>query len=275
MALLVTALGVHHLLSQAGNTQQVSQAPAVNALEIPTAVVEPLQATANPSQLFDHTSQVAVELSRRTIDSTPQLVGEPAPQPTLEPSQFVPMNSTATPITQESSTEAVIIPGVPYRIPNPATVASGAHLRRDSIDGAPGMMFDFPPIPEVQYSFNDIEPELTVDLRAYLNIDGDSDDETHVSSSQRTIDGSRDLLPPTSDSQRQRSGFEGAEGVVNVDEDLPTWMVKRGQWRYIVSTAGGPVWQNLLNLYMKQERRLAFTETVGYHARIFPTPGAK
>ena len=124
----------------------------------------------------------------------------------------------------------------------------------------------------------DGEEEITVDLREFINL---SDDEaSHVSSSQKTADGSQELLslPPDSEQGVRSMEDEGQSQIASarnllqlgVDEtDLPTWMVKKGQWRYVASTAGGTAWENLLKIYMIQERRLEFTETVRDLTRIF------
>ena len=122
------------------------------------------------------------------------------------------------------------------------------------------------------------EEELTVDIRDYISIASD-DDESHVSSSQRTADGSQELpRPPPTSQQVQTSVERTAENAdhstrtlpqLNIDEDdLPTWMVKKGQWKYLASTAGGAAWQALLEVYISQERRLEFTEIVSNSARL-------
>ena len=90
-----------------------------------------------------------------------------------------------------------------------------------------------------------------VDLSDYIRLMEESDNETHVSSSQKSVDGCQTPLPPPPPATSQLSVDEG---------DLPTWMVKKGQWKYIASTAGGPAWEKLLKTYMAQERRLEFTD---------------
>ena len=260
VALFVTALGVHQLLSQAANT-----------LETP-AVVEPSQFTGDQSQLLVPPSQVAVNPYQFTVDESllyiapPQdVVGPSQPdspsQSTPESSQVIPMDtqpdSTVIPTPQKPYTEDANTSKVSYRARNPANVISGKRSHRDSIEGAPGIDFGLHVNPEVQDSSNDNEPEMTVDLSDYVNLD--ADDETHVSSSQKTIDECQEplLAAPTRTHPR-----------LDVDEDLPGWMIKRGQWKYIVSTAGGPNWETLLKLYMQQERRLEFTDKVGDLPRI-------
>ena len=260
VALFVTALGVHQLLSQAANT-----------LETP-AVVEPSQFTGDQSQLLVPPSQVAVNPYQFTVDESllyiapPQdVVGPSQPdspsQSTPESSQVIPMDtqpdSTVIPTPQKPYTEDANTSKVSYRARNPANVISGKRSHRDSIEGAPGIDFSLHVNPEVQDSSNDNEPEMTVDLSDYVNLD--TDDETHVSSSQKTIDECQEplLAAPTRTHPR-----------LDVDEDLPSWMIKRGQWKYIVSTAGGPNWETLPKLYMQQERRLEFTDKVGDLPRI-------
>lgn len=94
---------------------------------------------------------------------------------------------------------------------------------------------------------------------------------------QKSLDGCEDLLPPLPPPSSQwRNSSRGEEVIdqsqsvptrthaqLGVDEgDLPTWMVKKHQWKYIASTDGGPSWEKLLKVYMEQERRLEFTEMV-------------
>ena len=243
MALFVTALGVRHLLSQVAGAPHAPQASAANTLETPT-VVGPFQHTVNPSQLFNHSDQVVVEPSEPAVNAL-QSVGE---------------MSTVAPILPKTS-EAVGTPKTRYRARDPANVILGAPSRRDSIEGAPGMMLGLHVDSGMQGTSSESGPELTVDLSEYINMDGasDDDDETHVSSSQKSIDGCGELspLPPNT-----------------VEEDLPSWMLNHNQWKYIASAAGGPAWVNLLKIYMQQERRLEFRETVGDLVCILPAFGS-
>ena len=123
-----------------------------------------------------------------------------------------------------------------------------------------------------------IDDEMTVDIRDYISIASD-DDESHVSSSQRTADGLQQLSPPPPDSQQVRPSVgRPAESKdhstrllprLNIDEeDLPMWMIKKGQWAYVASTAGGTAWEGLLKVYMNQERRLEFTEMASIPIRL-------
>ena len=172
-----------------------------------------------------------------------------------------------TPIPSQSSMVAVNVLKVSYWVKSSTNATSGTCSRQGSIEGAPGMVFDLRENFNTQNLINDNEPEVTriVDLRDYINMENDSEDETHVSSSQKSDDGCHKLSPPP---QQQHSDIEVADEVknrsqsaptrtrpqVDVDEeDLPGWMLKHGQWRYILSTTGGPTWENLLRLYMQQE----------------------
>ena len=127
-----------------------------------------------------------------------------------------------------------------------------------------------------------IDEEITVDLRDYISLE--SDDETHVSSSQKTADECQGLSPPPPDPQQQRTSVGTTERnasqpelastrtlpQLNLDEDdFPVWMMKKRQWRYLTSTAGGTAWENLLKVYINQERRLEFREMVSDLDRIF------
>ena len=132
------------------------------------------------------------------------------------------------------------------------------------------------------------DEETTVDLRKYINME--SDDDTHVSSSQKTSDECQDLSLPPPGPQQQPTEVGTVEGNtsqselasscthprLDVDEDdFPAWMTKKGQWRYITSTAGGTAWENLLKIYINQERRLEFTEMVSDLSCIFLTSSPK
>ena len=123
---------------------------------------------------------------------------------------------------------------------------------------------------------------ITVDLSDYIN--PDSDDESHISSSEKSADGCRELiiLPPDlqqertiigrTDESAQQTNFAPRRTIpqLDIDEgDLPTWMVKKGQWKYVASTAGGTAWENLLKIYMNQERRLEFVEGVSNFTHAF------
>jgi hypothetical protein len=254
MSLVATAVGVHQLLSQVAAGVQPAQGYPLTLSESPAT--DPSQQFVNPSQISVNPSQVVVE----------------PPQPTIKPSESVP------PQSHTSTLPPGLAPKGSYRARGPAHAS-----RRDSIDGAPGIIVDLvdPPMgSETPYQapVDDDAPEIIVDLRDYIDLESDSDDGTHVSSSQKTADGSRKLSPPSSVSRQQHSGVKKAANVsnqaqstatrthpvLNIDEeDLPTWMLKKGQWKYIASTAGGPTWEKLLKLYMQQERRLEFTEMVG------------
>ena len=173
---------------------------------------------------------------------------------------------------------------VPYRARN-ATTSASARSRRDSIDGAPEIM-----------TFDATEEDMAVILSDYVNLDSnedidddanatnDDDDRSHVSSSQKTTDGCPELSPPTSNSQQQHSSARTTEGNMSqlevvsartypqlkVDEnDLPIWMTQKGRWRYLTSTAGGTAWENLLKVYISQERRLEFADMVSNLTHIF------
>jgi len=240
MLLAATAIGVHQILSQvaAGTVQP----PPMAASENPDT---------QPSQLFVSPSELVVE---------PQVVIQPATgtrsHTPAESSPTIPAGSTTTTSTSpqqpvdDSATSNRPMAKVPYRT-NVLAATPTQKPRRNSMEGAPEMIVEM------------IDGEVTVDIRDYLSIDDDS--ESHVSSSQRTADGSRELPPPPPASQQAQATNPSTRELpqLNVDEeDLPTWMVKKNQWKYVASTRGGAAWEALLNIYMKQERRLEFTEMV-------------
>lgn len=273
--LFMTA-NTHQLLPQVPITPQVG---SPNTIEPSQLAIDPSQLIVRPSQAITKPSQ---EPSQALV-KPPPVTTEP-PQSVSEPpkvSEVIPMDTrpdpAVTPPSQPlmkvvNATSNIPVPGVPYRVRNTTTVPSEGRSRRDSIDGAPEMVVD------------SIDEEITVDLRNYISFE--SDDETHVSSSQKSVDECRELSPPPSDSQRQSSSVGTTEGntsqpgsassrtlpQLDVDEDdFLSWMMKKGQWRYVVSTAGGTAWEGLLKLYINQERRLEFTDLVSDLGRIFHT----
>ena len=260
MYLVATAIGVHQLLSQVATGAQpvVQPSPSSENLDI------------QPSQLSISPSELVIE---------PQVVIAPAQSASEHThSPVTPTDLLTTPISSKSSVDVSVTssgptPKVPYRTRGTAAIPSQKPCR-NSIDGAPEMVVDV----------TDEEEGLTVDIRDYISIASDDDDETHVSSSQKSADGFQELLPPPPDSQQVRASVgRMAENAnhstrtlpqLNVDkEDLPTWMLKKGQWEYVASTAGGAAWQDLLKVYMNQERRLEFTEMVSTPARLSPASG--
>ena len=80
------------------------------------------------------------------------------------PSQLLTKAANATSSSQ--------MPGVPYRARNTTAMPSGVCSWWGLIDGVPEMVVD--------------DKETTVDLREYINMESDND--THVSSSQKTSD---------------------------------------------------------------------------------------
>ena len=252
MLLVATAIGVHQLLSQVAAASSVVQ-PS------PTTASESLDV--QPSQLFINPSELVVE--PQVVIRPPQSAPGPRSHTPSEGLAVIPADSVIPPIPPQllvhgNTASSRPTPKVPYRTRSPAATPS-QKPRRNSIDGAPEMVVDLVD-----------DDEVTVDIRDYISIASD-DDESHVSSSQRTSDGLQELPPPSPDSQQVRAIVgRTAENEnhsartppqLNVDEeDLPMWMVKKGQWAYLASTAGGTVWQALLEVYMKQERRLEFTE---------------
>lgn len=293
MALFATAVGIHQLLSQAAS--QATQAPPVPAPEVVEAptpkvvevspitasespnVVGPTLLTVNPIQLSINPSHVTVGLAQ----SFPESLKAPAETVVTVPSSSIPPQLITV---AANATTADPTPNVRYRARKSGTVVPEKPSRRGSIDGAPDVIMDLRATSEVppRQDFNDDDmQEVVVDLSDYISIASDSDEETHVSSSQKSLDGCQDLLPPLPPPSSQwRNSSRGEEVIdrpqsvptrthaqLGVDEgDLPTWMVKKSQWKYIASTDGGPSWEKLLKVYMEQERRLEFTEMVSSFA---------
>ena len=224
IALLATALSVHQLLSKAAEVPQVLPAAAS---ESPNVVepTQPLESSRIP------TETVAAQLGSDAIQIPPQ------------------STSDTTDLTAADSP-----PTAQYRTRIPANTVSEVPIssRRGSIDGAPEVAFDLQELSKIPPSQDLMDFDtFEVDLSDYIRLMEESDNETHVSSSQKSVDGCQTPLPPPPPATSQLSVDEG---------DLPSWMVKKGQWKYIASTAGGPAWEKLLKTYMAQERRLEFTD---------------
>ena len=285
MALFATAVGVHQLLSQVAVTPQITQVTSTATSENP-GTVEPVQLVVNPSQLFVN---------------SPQIISEPRmspPESSQVPTEVAVMQSSPTvtsvpPTTVMSTANATTIDSAPkaqYRVRNSANPVSGVSSRRGSIDGAPEMEMSLlhtnAETPLHQDTIESGASELTVDLREYLSIISD-DGESHISSSQKSLDGCQDLLPPPPPPDSQLSGIVGGR-VTNqaqsalarthpqldvAEGDLPSWMVEKGRWKYIVSTADVPAWEGLLKVYLRQERRLEFRDQVGVFVGTFRSLG--
>ena len=280
MALLTTETGVHQAVAP-----QVAQEPHVVTSGNPDTIA-PSELVVNQSQSTLEDSQSVAKPSQSVVKPS-QSIAEPSQ--VAEPSQSVPKCSTVSvevvpmdkakstnnpvplqPLTKVvGATSSELTPKVSYRVRDPAAMSSGKPSRQGSIDGAPEMAVDA----------IDVDQEMTVDLSDYINIELD-DNTSDVSSSQKTADGGEELLPPPPDSQQRHTSIGTTEGEsesassrtypqLDIDEgDLPAWMVKKGQWRYVASTAGGLAWENLLKVYMNQERRLEFTEMVRSSPRL-------
>lgn len=273
MILFATALGVRQLLSQVAAGSQIPVPPVIAPES--SGVVEPGQSAVIPTQLPANSSEVVIN-SSQPLDTSkaPAEIVTARSGPDVTPIQDSELASNVTNATTDGSA-----PKTQYRTRVPAP------SRRDSIDGAPAMDLDLHRNPAHPDSVADSEaPELVVDLRDYVSMIDESDDESHVSSSQKTLDECRALQPPSpspSSQQRASSGLEEVEGISNQpqhhstdtqegvdEEDLPTWMLTKGQWEYLATTAGGPAWKNLLSVYMQQERRLEFTDMVSNLSRF-------
>ena len=265
---------------QAAVTSDISQDTPTPTSPMPDVPIDPPADVPDLDEDMDSTTTDACEPPSQ-VEIVPQVGSPNTAERSKVPTEIVPMDtrpdSTVTPIPSQSLTKVanttsdVPTPGVPYKVRNTTTAHSGGRSRRGSIDGAPEMFAD------------PIDEEITVDLRDYINLD--SDDETHVSSSQKTADEGRELSPPPPNSQQRQASLKSSEDhtsqpksvstrtlpQLDVDqEDFPAWMMKKGQWRYLTSTAGGTAWEHLLKVYINQERRLEFTEKVSDLDCTFP-----
>ena len=145
--------------------------PPVVAQPPPQVVVQPLPAILPPQINIQQSPQVAVR----------------SPELAVQPSQ---------PLTGVNSTPNSQAPRVQYRV-RPTVTDSGRSSRRDSIDGAPEMVVDLV----------DEEGDVVVDLSEYIMLD--SDDESHVSSSQKTADESFELVARPSELEKSNTSIKG------------------------------------------------------------------
>ena len=272
MALFAMAVGVHQLLVQAAVTSESHDTvePILPIANPSQPVINLSQLIVNPSQLFVNPPQVVVELNQSPLEA---VVVQPGPGITLIPSK---PNTSATDILVANSA-----PKVQYQVWNLANTISGVPSCQGLINGMSEMGICLPTNPKEtshQDSIEDDELEVVIYLRDYIS---EGELESLVSSSQKSSDEIWDLLPPPPSSQLQQSDFGGIANQpqsthththpqLNIDkEDLPTWMIKKGQWRYIASTTGGPTWEELLKGYMWQEHRLEFVDMVSNPTCIF------
>ena len=242
-----------------------SRAATAEAAQLPPLPTPEPIGTIKPSQVLTSPSQLSV--------STPQVVTQPyvvvdRPQPVPDPvtSHAAALSMKPRSDLTTNATSSATSPKARYRVRNPTTTSSTISSRRDSIIGAPELIVDTA----------DGGQDIIVDLSGLISFEGD-DEGSHVSSSQKTADGTRELSPLPVESQQPCATADQSASIrtfpqLDIDnEDLPTWMVKKGQWKYVTSTAGGAAWENLLRVYMTQERRLEFTEIVCNLVPIFST----
>ena len=206
----------------------------------------------------------------------PMLANTSVAQNAIKPSQpravsetpsdmATPSDHRITPALPRSTTNAPPVPATKsvlgYRTRGPASVAPS---HQGSIDGVPEIGLDLPAIigAPLQDSVTDDTSETIVDLSDFISFSSDIDGESHVSSSQKTLDGCCNLSPPPSSQSRSSSPAVKTPWVD--PPDFPSWMTNNGQWKHVASTHGGPAWERLLEVYVQQERRLEFRETVGF-----------
>ena len=271
-----TANNDETLLSQVATAAQIVQDPPILASQI-LGSIEPTQLVVTPAQLIIG--------SPRLTTNPPQSVADPPLRNAIESSQSRAVSESTqsgppiTPTPPRSTTNAPLIAAAQsvqgYRARDTVSVAPS---RRGSIDGAPEIGLSLPAITRALYQGSVVgdTSETIVDLSDFASVYGDTDEESHVSSSQKTSDGCHELSPPPSsqwrrstserdaDSDRSRSSSVDVETPYVDPADLPSWMTKKRQWKHIATTRGGPAWERLLEVYMEQERRLEFREMVSF-----------
>lgn len=270
LALLATAYGVRQILSQAsvasGNdpASPASIPWSSNVTESTPLFVNPSQlsnssqATTEPSQLLSTTSQASPEVA----------IGQPDHLVTSTP----PSISTSTTNTTSTNLE----PKISYRARGLVTTASRATSRRDSLDGAPEVGINLDPAPQLPLHQDPTDDsEVSVDLRDYIT---GSDEETDISSEQSSDGFNGHLSPPPSSQWRHRMSNQAQPTSsrtypqLSVDRDnIGPWLQVNSRWEYISLTAGGPAWEELLGLYLKQERKLEWEEKVSDSSQLPPT----
>ena len=265
--------------------QVVIQPPQAIVQPLPQPVVEPSPAVAQPPpQVVIRPPQAIVQPPPQAVVQSPlQAAVQPPPPVVARPPSQIGIQSSPQvaiqapdllaqsfqPLTGVCSTPNGQTSKVPYRV-RPTVTGSGRSSRRDSIDGAPEMIVDLV----------DEEGDMVVDLSEYIVLD--SDDESHVSSSQKTADESFELVVRPSELEKTNTSIKGTaqDGESRSDRTLPQldadqdtlgdWLPKKNRWEYITSTAGGAAWEDLLKAYIEQERRLEFAEVVSHLVHILP-----
>ena len=289
-------------VSQESIAPQVAQTPSMTPPENtetiettqpianqPQAVANPLQLTVNPFQPTVNPSHLSV--SPQVVDGLSQSLPQPPRIPTeAMATQSGPGAAPIPPQLAAGATHATTIisaPQVRYRARDPEAASSTASLYWGSIDGAPEIIVSLHANSRISHpdSIIDGTPEVVVDLSDYVDMASDTKEESHVSSSQKTSDGCLYPLSPPPSSQWRHSGSGKGEDISSRSqsptnnhalldiEDLPSWLTKKSQWKYVASTTGGPTWERLLEVYMQQERRLEFTDRVCGSPRVARFPG--
>ena len=264
-------------VSQQLASQGSTPGALISRAPLPVVIDTPQAGVTSESLSVLGPSQPAVSLSQLVEPSRVPAMPPQASRVLTEDDTVDVQHDLPSASVPSQSLETAVKPKAPYRVRGSAKVTTpGTRSRQGSIDGAPEVIYSLRAVSETRDLFNNGEPEVIVDLREFINVDtfvslyDDGKAESHVSSSQKTADGSGELPtpsqnPPTLEkvTNPPQSAPTRTPPHMDVDvDDLPAWMVKRGQWKYLVSTTGGPLWERLLRIYMQQERRLDFTETV-------------
>ena len=262
------------LLSQGETAVQVVQ---ISPILTPQTLenIEPTQLVVTPAQLTANLPpSVASPLLQNAIESSEsRVVSVPPPDIATQSDHRI------TPTSPRSAANAPPVaaakPMTRYRVRG--SVSATSH--RDSIDRAQEIALILPVIngaPLHEGSVDDDTSETIVDLSDFVSVPSDTDEESHVSSSQKTLDGCHDLSPPPSsqrhlsisdgeaDSDQSRSSSPDVETPYVDPADLPSWMTGEDRWKFLTSTRGGPAWERLLEVYIQQERRLEFREMVSF-----------
>jgi hypothetical protein len=203
------------------------------------------------------------------------------PSTSTDPLEFTDQRRPSDPpnVTRELQTIAPHSPSDLAKGHNPGVVVAAGdgcatRPRRDSIEGAPGIMLT---LGGSGYEFVPSSWQLDIPTAPPSTASSSSTpspDELIIPSSQQSLEGSltipmdietNPLSSPTTESEitTPASGsFRFAPRVIpayRIDRsDFPSWILERGRLDYVLNVEAGTVWEKLIGTWLRQERRLEF-----------------
>ena len=172
----------------------------------------------------------------------------------------------------------------PHPVAVPSATLGATQSRRDSIEGAPGIMLTLG-----GSGYELVSPSWQLDIptappSTASSSSTPSPDELIIPSSQQSLEGSLTIPmdietnppgSPTTESEitTPASGcFRFAPRVIpsyRIDRsDFPSWILERGRLDYVLNVEAGTVWEKLIGTWLRQERRLEF----GINEKIVSNP---